>query len=91
MYRVRVRFQDLEDNRYQYYAGDVYPRPGLEVSEARLNALLTTSNRRRVQILESVPEDAPQMLAAEAEPPRRKRGRKRKDANGAMPGAAKLV
>lgn len=86
MYRVKVSFQDLEDNRHQYHAGDAFPRQGLEVSEARIHALLTGENRRRVKIIEEVSDDG---LESSAQSPR-KRGRKR-NVDGTMPGIAELV
>lgn len=86
MYRVKVSFQDLEDNRHQYHAGDTFPRPGLEVSEARLHSLLTGENRRKLKIIEEVSDDG---LESSAQSPR-KRGRKR-NVDGTMPGIKELV
>lgn len=86
MYRVKVSFQDLEDNRHQYHAGDAFPRQGLEVSEARLHALLTGENRRKTIIIEKVSDDG---LGSSAQSPR-KRGRK-KNVDGTMPGTKELV
>ena len=86
MYRVKVSFQDLEDNRHQYHAGDIFPRQGLEVSEARLHTLLTGENRRKLKIIEEVSDDGSESSAQSP----RKRGRKR-NVDGTMPGIEELV
>lgn len=67
MYRVLVRFRDLQDGNRLYKAGDMYPRPGLSVTEARIQELAGVDNRRHMSLIE-VPTPS-------------KRGRKRKDAD----------
>lgn len=56
MYKALVGFTDLQDNNHKYHAGDTFPRRGLKVSEARLNELLTSNNRRNMPIIEEVEE-----------------------------------
>lgn len=67
MYRVKVRFRDLQDGNRLYRAGDMYPRPGLTVTEARIQELAGVNNRRHTSLIEV--------------PVTNKRGRKRKDAD----------
>lgn len=54
MYRVIHHFFDLMDGGRSYVEGDEYPRPGLEVGEARINNLLTASNKRGMPLIEEV-------------------------------------
>ena len=56
-YTVLVRFKDLQDNRHVYNVGDKFPRVGLSVSDARIEELSTTKNRRGVRLIKSVPEE----------------------------------
>lgn len=43
---VRKRpWVDLQDNKYEYKQGDIYPREGLEVSEERIKELSTINNK----------------------------------------------
>ena len=39
MYKVIKLFADLQDNNHVYEVGDIFPREGLKVSEARLAEL----------------------------------------------------
>ena len=54
MYKALVYFTDLQDNRYAYNAGDVFPRIGLEVSEERLAELSGSNNKRGIPVIEFV-------------------------------------
>ena len=54
MYKALVYFKDLQDNRYAYNAGDVYPRKGLEVSEERIAELSGSNNRMGKPVIEFV-------------------------------------
>lgn len=56
MYKVLVYFTDLQDNNHPYDEGDFFPRNGLTVSEARLEELSSTKNRRRIRLIEFVEE-----------------------------------
>lgn len=56
MYKVLVYFTDLQDNEHPYDEGDIFPRDGLDVSEARLEELSSTRNRRRIRLIEFVEE-----------------------------------
>lgn len=44
-YRVIRHFADLQDNRYNYQAGDEFPRSGFIVSENRIAELSGKNNR----------------------------------------------
>jgi hypothetical protein len=82
-------FKDLQDNNTWYTPGTIYPRGGLEVSEDRLNSLLTGSNmqgRRVIAELVEIKQEAPENVTVpdkvdgeEAEPEKKPRGRKKKD------------
>ena len=58
MYRVIKLFADLQDKNHEYKPGDVFPRAGLEVSDARL-AELSGYNNRQGEPLIKKEEDAP--------------------------------
>lgn len=90
MYRVKKHFTDLQDNRYVYHEGDIYPREGLEVSAERLAELAGTKNRRGISLIEEIideplpfteePEEAEKAAEVTEEPkekPKSKRGRKK--------------
>ena len=57
MYKVIVDFTDLQDNNYKYFAGDVFPRKGITVSDKRINELLTDKNRRHKPMIEEIKEE----------------------------------
>ena len=56
MYRVIKYFTDLQDNDHAYQVGDVFPRPGMDVSEKRLAELASAENKQRVPLIEEVKE-----------------------------------
>lgn len=56
MYRVLAKFTDLQDNKYAYKAGDIFPREGLKVSADRINELSTSANRRGIPLIEKIEE-----------------------------------
>jgi hypothetical protein len=62
MYKVIVHFTDLQDNNWPYEAGDIYPRPGLSVTDARLAELSGSDNKRGIPLIASV-EEAPKEAA----------------------------
>lgn len=39
-YKTTKAIRDMQDNDFCYYAGAIYPRPGLEVSEERIAELV---------------------------------------------------
>lgn len=56
MYKVIVRFTDLQDNNHLYEVGDTYPREGYSPSAWRYRELSSTKNKRGVVLIEKVPE-----------------------------------
>lgn len=56
MYKALTYFEDLQDNRYPYKEGDIFPRDGLSVTEERLQELSSTKNRRKEKLIEFVEE-----------------------------------
>lgn len=56
MYKVLAYFTDLQDNNHPYTEGKPFPRDGLTVSEARLEELSSTKNRRGIKLIEFVEE-----------------------------------
>lgn len=51
MYKVIEKFTDIQDDNHVYEVGDVYPREGLKVDEARIQKLLTSNNRRHMPMI----------------------------------------
>ena len=69
MYRVKVYFTDLQDNGKPYYPGEIYPRAGLTVSEERLKELRGPDNKRRMPLIEYIPEREKPVKELEAQEP----------------------
>lgn len=55
-YKVIEYFEDLQDNGRPYNVGDVFPVDGNTVTAERLAELASTQNRRRVPLIEEIPE-----------------------------------
>lgn len=53
-YKVIHYFEDLQDFNHPYKVGDVFPRLGMKVSEARLLELSTAKNRQKKPLIEFV-------------------------------------
>lgn len=53
-YKVINYFEDLQDFNHPYKVGDVFPRLGMNVSEARLMELSSSNNRRKKPLIEFV-------------------------------------
>lgn len=66
-YRVIKSFTDLQDNNHVYFEGDVFPRDGSEVDNARYLELSTTANKRGEVLIEVVGEEDDAVAAAEEE------------------------
>lgn len=56
MYKVIKQFKDLKDGEHLYKVGDEYPRSGAKVSEARLEELASSTNRRGEPLIAYVEE-----------------------------------
>lgn len=94
-YTVIRDFTDLQDNNFKYRVGDEFPRPGMKVSDERIDELSTTKNRRGLPMIEEEPKEEPKEEPVIEEPeqveepvveepkeaPKPKRGRKKKNAD----------
>ena len=56
MYKVIKLFADLQDNNHEYNVGDIYPRKGLEVKEARIAELSGKDNKQGCPLIVKVEE-----------------------------------
>ena len=71
----------MQDNSYQYKAGDTFPRTGLEVAIDRIKELLSADNKLGEPVIEEIkqakaePKVEPK-VEPEEEPKPKKRGRK---------------
>lgn len=54
MYKVIRYFVDLQDNNHPYEAGDIFPRPGLSVTDERLAELAGSENKQGVPLIQFV-------------------------------------
>lgn len=54
MYRAVTYFVDRLDGNHAYKPGDIFPRQGIEVSEERINQLLTGNNNANLVVIEEV-------------------------------------
>lgn len=79
MYKAITSFIDLQDNSYKYHAGDAFPREGMEVSEERIEELLTDKNRRHKPMIEEIKEEVSGKEEIK-KPTSKKGGRKKADA-----------
>ena len=59
MYKVILRFADLQDSSHVYEAGDVYPRKGVKPTQKRISELLGASNKIGAPLIEKVVEKKP--------------------------------
>lgn len=57
MYRVIYPFADLQDEQHIYEVGDIYPRPHLAVTDARLSELATTNNKTGRPLIECIQDE----------------------------------
>lgn len=57
MYKVLHHFIDLQDDRFEYKAGDEFPRDGLKVTKIRFMELATNKNKRGIPLIEEVIEE----------------------------------
>ena len=70
MYKVIRYFEDIQDEMHPYNIGDIFPRNGMSVSDARLAELSTERNLQRTPLIEFV--------SMEEKPETAKKARKRK-------------
>lgn len=54
MYKAIAYFTDLHDNDHAYDVGDIFPRPGITVTEERIKALASSNNKRGEPVIRFV-------------------------------------
>lgn len=59
-YEVIRYFTDAQDNEHAYHEGDIYPRDGLSVSDARVKDLLSGNNFQRIPLIKRIEKAIPQ-------------------------------
>ena len=64
-YKTTKAVRDTQDNDFCYYAGAIFPRKGLEVSEERLEMLV--KNGYIVAVDDNKPEPADEVVGEETE------------------------
>ena len=62
-YRVIRMFTDLQDNDYEYNAGDVFPRQGMMVTADRYAELASNHNKQGTPLIEAVDETSAEVAA----------------------------
>lgn len=58
MYKVIHFFTDLQDFNHPYNVGDIFPRDGLKVSEARLRELSGSNNKQHKPLIKLVEDNS---------------------------------
>lgn len=56
MFKVIKRFADLQDNRYVYDVGDIYPREGLKPTKKRISELASNKNKLKTPLIVEIEE-----------------------------------
>lgn len=79
-YKVIHSFADLHDKKYKYETGDMFPRPGLEVSKDRIKELTGSKNKLGMPLLEEIPEETSKEIPKK-EPEKKTTKRKSKNAD----------
>ena len=59
MFKALSDFEDLQDGRYKYKAGDIYPRKGYEPTKERIKELSTDTNCRHVPVIVEIDVKSP--------------------------------
>ena len=59
MYKVILRFADLQDSSHVYEVGDAYPREGVKPTQERISELLGASNKIGAPLIKKVVEKKP--------------------------------
>lgn len=57
-YKVINHFTDLKDGNFAYKVGDIFPREGLKVDEARIAELSGSNNKQKKPLIKAVEETA---------------------------------
>lgn len=80
MYKVIVKFADMEDGQHIYEIGDSYPREGYEPDQKRIDFLASDENKIGTPVIEFIPEESEVAASVEEtqEPSEKKPGKKSK-------------
>lgn len=65
MYKVILRFADLQDMNHIYEVGDTYPRKGSDPTKERIQELASDANKIGKVLIEKVKEEKPKAEKAE--------------------------
>ena len=77
-YIAVYEFADMHDGGFVYHPGDVFPRMGVEVSEERINALKSSTNRIGLPLIKEVEKTAARPEKAPEKPETVPKSRRRK-------------
>lgn len=56
MYKVIKRFIDLQDDRYAYNVGDIYPRDDAKPTKKRISELASDKNKMKTPLIVEIEE-----------------------------------
>lgn len=76
MYKVVKYFTDLKDGNHAYKVGEVYPRQGVEPTQARIEELASNKNRQGVPLIAIVTEENKADVVNADELPKKSRKKK---------------
>ena len=68
MYIAVTRFADMQDANRIYEAGETYPRPGLDVTQERIDELAGSDNLAGYPLIAEVVEDCESCMIAPETP-----------------------
>lgn len=75
MYRAVEQFADLQDDKYIYEIGMIYPRKGLNPSDERIKELASSENKVGKPVIEFFADPAP--VKQEESKPKKEKSRKK--------------
>ncbi len=79
-YEVIEGFSDIQDNSFEYHAGDRFPRGGVNVSQSRLDELASSKNKLGRPLIRKEKEEEPVKPQAKApEKPKKEKPKKIED------------
>lgn len=75
MYRAVEQFADLQDDKYIYEIGMIYPRKGLNPSDERIKELASSENKVGKPVIEFFAD--PEPVKQEESKPKKEKSRKK--------------
>ena len=75
MYRAVEQFADLQDDKYIYEIGMIYPRKGFNPSDERIKELASSENKVGKPVIEFFADPAP--VKQEESKPKKEKSRKK--------------